>query len=178
THPGAAALRIHDVDGVSLWNVTVYGDLGTVLPGRGRAAAPAKGVVLLGDVRGFEARNNVFAALGDVAIEAEPPPGAAVSFDHDAFDLRSPLARWAGEAYATLDGPHGFRATGQERHGAAGSVGFRGVPGTLAKPPDVHLVHGVAVGLGAGLPARFRADVDGRTRPRWDAGAYVAGGTP
>jgi hypothetical protein len=155
---------VRDLDGVSVRNVSIYGDLSTLYPPRGRVVPRAKGIALMGDVRGFEARNNVFAGLGDVAIEVTSPISreqATVSFDHDLFDLgRSPLARWNGARYPSLDGAGGLRVIGQERNGREGRAVFRTVPGSAAAPPDLHPAPSSAA---AGMKA----------------GAYVAGaGTP
>jgi hypothetical protein len=179
SYPGAAALQVHDLDAVSLWNVSVYGDMATLFPGR--PVRPAKGVVLLGDVQRFESRNNVFARLGDAALDVAPAAlagGAAPAFDHDLFELGGgAVARWKGATYATLGGPHGFREAGQEPAGREGRARFRATPGSLARPPDLHLGAGSeAAGMGTALAARFDADADGKPRRRWDAGAYVADG--
>ena len=178
TYPGVAALRIRDVDAVSLWNVSIYGDMAKLLPGGARPLRPASGVVLLGDVRSFESRNNIFAHLGDVAIDAEPVATGRVSFDNDVFDLGdAKVARWQRVTYASLAGPRGFREAGQERHGREGSLRFRSVPGSLARPPDLHLAsYGPAAAMGVSLSQYFTTDADGRPRRTWDAGAYVASG--
>jgi hypothetical protein len=179
TYPGAAALVIRDIDAVSLWNVSIYGDMASLFPRPGRLVRPAKGVMLLEDVERFESRNNIFSQLGDVAIDVESPvdPGAAggVSFDHDLFDRSgpAPLVRWH-EGYATLAGPPGFQETGQERHGKEGSPRFTGVPGSVATPPDLHVApDSAAAAMGAALSDRFATDAGGGPRRAWDAGAYA-----
>jgi hypothetical protein len=159
TYPRGAAIRVRDVDGVSVWNVSVYGDMSTLFPSLGRPQRPAKGIVVAGDVRSFEARNNIFAGRGNVAIEvmSNATGGAAgLTFDHDLFD-----------------GSRGFRGAGQELHGRAGSARFLAVPGSLLKPPDLHAApNSSARGMGANLSAHFQTDADGKPRKTWDAGAY------
>jgi hypothetical protein len=178
TYPGGAAVRVRDLDGVSVWNVSVLGDLGNLLSGTPRPWPRAKGIVLQGDVRRFAARNNVFGGLRDSAIEVAPSvsggDAAAVSFDYDLFDAgKAPLARWGGRVLAGLDGPTGVRVLGQERHGREGGPCFVRSQGSLAQPPDLHLGRGsAAAGMGADLSAHFTTDTDGRTRSTWDAGAY------
>jgi hypothetical protein len=179
THPGGAAIRVRDVDAVSVWNVSAFGDLLSILPPRGRPMPRAKGIVLMGDVQRFESRNNVFAGLGDVAIEvASPGPVApGVSFDHDLFDVgQAGVARWKGPRSARLEGPGGLRTLGHEAHGREGPARFRRVPGSLAEPPDLHVpASSAAAGMGADLSRHFTTDAEGRPRRSWDAGAYAAG---
>lgn len=167
TYPRGAALRVRDVDGVSIWNVSVYGDMATLFPSLGRpqrpargpAKRPAKGIVVEGDVRTFESRNNIFAGLGDVAIEMMPSAAggaAGLTCDHDLFD-----------------GSRRFRGAGQELHGREGNARFLAVPGSLLKPPDLHVApNSSARGMGADLSAHFQTDADGKPRRTWDAGAY------
>jgi len=180
SYPGGAGIRVLDVDGVSVWNVSVYGDLSALFPPRGRMVPRAKGIALMGDVRRFEARNNVFAGLDEVAIEVMSPvprEESTVSFDHDLFDVgRGGVARWNGARYPSLAGAGGLHILGQERHGREGRARFRSVPGSAVKPPDLHVEPAsAAAGLGADLSAHFTTDADGTPRRSWGAGAYAVG---
>jgi hypothetical protein len=158
SYPGGAGIRVRDLDGVSVRNVSIYGDLSTLYPPRGRMVPRARGIALMGDVRRFEAHHNVFADLGDVAIEITSPgprEQATISFDHDFFDLgRGALARWNGARYPALDGPGGLRMVGQERSGRIGRATFRNVPGSASVPPDLHPgPSSAAAAMGAGAYA-------------------------
>jgi len=176
SYPGGAGVRVQGIDGVSVWNVSIFGDLATLLP---HGMRPAKGILLVGDVDRFESRNNIFADLGDVAIDVQSPAKQGPSFDNDLFDLGDArLARWGADSFPALAGADGFQRTGQERHGRQGRPGFTRVPGSLLKPPDLHVAaSSAAAGMGASLAKDFANDADGKPRRTWDAGAFVAGGS-
>lgn len=177
SHPGGAAVRVRDVDAVAVSHVSAYGAMASLFPDA--RMRPPRGIVLEGTVHGFQARNNVFARLGDVAIDVVPPAldgEGDVAFDHDLFDVgTAPLARWHGQIFSGLDGPRGLRATGQEPHGREGAPRFASVPGTALRPPRLDLLPGsAAAGIGEALSAELARDLRGRPRHTWDAGAHVA----